>query len=319
MSDLEHKIITIYGGTGFLGRYVVRELAKTGALIRVVSRSPLKGKELKTFGYVGQIALEKGSILDRESVDSTVENSNIVINMVGILHEGGRQRFSNVHAQGAERIAQSAQKAGVERLIQTSALGVEQASRSKYARSKLSGDKAVAAAFPASTIIRPSVVFGPEDDFINRFASIAALSPIMPLIGGGHTRFQPVYAGDVAKAIRATLEMPKTKGKTYELGGPYQYSFKEILEYIMKETGHHRPFLALPFGIASLMSLFVEWLPFPPLTRDQVQLLKYDNVVSDDSLGFKELGLQSRGMEVICPSYLYRYRRGGQFNHETAA
>lgn len=316
---MQDNIITIFGGTGFVGRYVVRELAKTGALIRVVSRAPQRGKELKTFGYVGQITLEKGSVLDRDSVARALENANIAINLVGILYERGHQRFSSVQAQGAERVAQAAKEARVERLVHMSALGVDKAGQSKYARSKLNGEKAVLAAFPDATVLRPGIIFGPEDDFFNRFASMAALLPVMPLIGGGRSRFQPIYAGDIALAVRAALGNPKTRGKTYELGGPSVYEFQQLLSYIMEETGHRRPFLPIPYSLASLIAAVAEWLPGrPPLTLDQVTLLKYDNVVSDDVLTLKDLGITPRSVEMICPGYLYRHRKGGKF-HTPAA
>jgi len=314
---MENNIITVFGGTGFIGRYVVRELAKTGALIRVVSRSPRNGAELKTFGYVGQITLEKGNILSRDAIDRNLQGTDMVVNLVGILHEGGKQRFSRVHSQGAERIAQAAQDAGVKRLVQISALGIEKAKSSKYARTKLTGEKAVNSAFPGATILRPSIVFGPEDDFFNRFATIASMAPVMPLIGGGKTRFQPIYAGDVAQAICAALKDKRTEGQTYQLGGPKVYRFKELLQYIMEETGHHRPFLSIPFGVAKLMGFFMEWLPTPPLTRDQVTLLQTDNIVADDAQTLSDLGVTPRAVEMICPEYLYRFRRGGKFSRQT--
>jgi NADH dehydrogenase len=317
--DVAEARVTVFGGTGFLGRYVVRELARRGALIRVISRDPQAALELKTFGYVGQITLEYGSLLREDDVQRAVANSDAVVNLVGILYERGRQRFASVQAQGAERIAKAAAQAGVKRLVHISALGVDRVPSSKYARTKLAGERAVQAAFPAATILRPSVVFGAEDQFFNRFASLATISPFMPLIGGGKTRFQPVYAGDVAQAVVASLCCTRAPGRVYELGGPTVQSFHEILTWIMNETGHRRPFLSLPFAVAGLVGAFAEWLPVPPLTRDQVRLLKADNVVSAPEDTLQALGVEPRCYSLIMPEFLHRYRKGGHYTRFRAA
>ncbi len=311
--SLEDSVITIFGGTGFIGRYVVRELAKTGALIRVVSRDPQGALYLRTYGYVGQIVLERGSFQEKDTVKRYLEDTDIAINLVGILFESGSQRFARIHAQGAEFLAKSAAELGVSQLIHMSALGVDKSTRSKYARTKLAGERAVLAAFPTATILRPSIVFGPEDDFFNRFASMAQLSPFMPLIGGGHTKFQPVYVADIARAIRTVLEQRTGQGTAYELGGPQQYSFRELLTYIMEQTRHKKPFMPIPFGLASIMGKMSEILPTPPLTYDQVQLLKQDNIVSPDATTFEALGITPTAVEVVVPDYLIRYREGGRF------
>lgn len=315
---LRDKLITIFGGTGFIGRYLVRELAKTGAMIRVVSRDPQRGLFLKTSGYVGQVVLERGSLNEPNSLKAMLEGTDVVINLIGILFEHGSQRFANVHARGAERLAKAAAEAGVERLLHMSALGVDKAGRSKYARTKHAGEQAVLAAFPNATLFRPSVVFGPEDDFINRFASMASAAPVIPIVGG-KTRFQPVYVVDVAQAMVNALLTEQSKGVTYELGGPHIYRLADIIRYIMKETGHERPLISLPTLMASVIGTAAEILPNPPLTSDQVKLLQYDNVISSDVPGFEELGIKPTALEVVAPDYLVRYRRGGQFaRHSTS-
>lgn len=307
----EQKIITIVGGTGFLGRYVVWQLAKAGYTMRVISRNPDAALPLKTAGAVGQIVLMSGNLAEPESFIGKLENSYAVINLVGILFESGGQKFTKLHAQGAEALAQMAYQAGAERFIHVSALGVDKASGSNYARSKALGEKAVLAAFPDATILRPSIIFGPEDNFFNQFATMASLFPALPLIGGGNTRFQPVYAGDVAKAIAACLTRPEVKGQTYELGGPYIYSFRQILEFILHTIGKDRTLMPIPSSIATVMGGVGELLPRPPLTRDQVRLLQYDNVVSDNANRFADLGITPTAVESIVPEYLARFRKNG--------
>jgi len=304
---MEQQIITIVGGSGFLGRYVVRLLARAGYTVRVIARNPNAASALKTAGDVGQIVLVSGNLAKPESLKGKFEDSYAIINLVGILYEGGSQRFSKIHAQSAEKLAQMAKEAGVKRFIHVSALGVDKAAGSQYARTKMLGETAILAAFPAATILRPSVMFGPEDNFFNQFAAMASISPVLPLIGGGHTRFQPVYVGDVAQAIEACLAHEATQGKTFELGGPQTYSFREILQYINKQLRVDRCLLSLPFAAASLMGTLGELLPRPPLTRDQVKLLKTDNVVSVDSLGFAQLGIEPQNIDAIVPTYLARY------------
>lgn len=306
---MEQKIVTIIGGTGFVGRYVVRSLAKAGYRLRVIARNPDGALHLKTAGTVGQIVLMSGNLSRSESLAGKLDQSYAVVNLVGILFERGRQNFTHLHAQGAERLAQMAKSAGVSRFVHLSALGVDKAIGSQYARSKMLGEKAVAAAFPEATILRPSVIFGAEDNFFNQFAAMASLSPALPLIGGGRTRFQPAYVGDVAAAAEACLTRDDVLGKTYELGGPTVYSFREILEYILRATGHRRALMPLPFGLASLMGAVAELLPRPPLTRDQVKLLKYDNVVSPGAKTFADLGISPLSVDMVVPEYLARFNR----------
>lgn len=306
---MEQQIVTILGGTGFLGRYVVRRLARAGYRLRVISRKPEMGAELNTSGHVGQIALIAGNINDPASYASALDGSYAVINLVGILFESGKQDFTSIHSLGAEKLAIAAKAAKVKRFIQVSALGVEDAFNSAYARSKLLGERAVLSAFPEATIFRPSVMFGAEDNFFNQFARMAGISPALPLIGGGNTLFQPVYADDVAHAIEACLSKPETQGQIYELGGPHIYSFRQILEYIMQLTGKNRILIPLPFGLASLIGRVAEFCPRPPLTRDQVKLLKYDNTVNPTAKSFAHLGITPTSVEMIVPEYLAIFRK----------
>lgn len=304
----QDRIITVIGGTGFLGRYVVRELARAGYRIRVIARRPNAAAHLKTIGEVGQVALISGNIADPETLLGKISGSYAVINLAGILFESGKQQFSRVHAQGSEALAKMAKAVGVERFIQVSALGVDKAA-GHYAHSKIIGEKAVLAAFPEATILRPSVMFGPEDNFFNQFAAM----PVFPLIGGGRTKFQPVYVGDVARATATCLTRDDVKGKTYELGGSRIYSFREILETIVAVTGKPRPFMPMPFGVATAVGAAGEMVGKiwrrPPLTRDQVTLLKSDNVVSPGALTFAHLNIHPTAVDVVVPEYLARFGR----------
>jgi NADH dehydrogenase len=317
--DLREARVTVFGGTGFIGRYVVRELAKAGALVHVICRDPQGALAIKTAGYVGQITLDHGNLQNEASVIRGIEHADAVINLVGILYERGSQRFAGIQAQGAERVAKAAAKIGVKRLVHMSALGVDNAPASAYARSKLSGERAVLAAFPKATILRPGVVFGPEDQFFNRFARLASLLPLMPLVGGGKSLLQPVYVNDVASAAVAALTRLDTDGKVYELGGPTMHSLKDILAWIMDNTGYVRPFMPLPFPVATLVGALAELLPSPVLTRDQVKLLKLNNVVTGRHPGLAELEIAPRGFESIVPEYLERYRKGGYYSRFKAA
>ncbi|MDE3060345.1 MAG: complex I NDUFA9 subunit family protein [Pseudomonadota bacterium] len=306
---MAQQIVTVVGGTGFVGRYVVKLLAAAGYTVRVISRHPDAALHLKTSGHAGPIVLMGGDLARPDSLEGKLDQSWAVINLVGVLFEAGRQSFSRVHAHGAERLAQLARTAGAERFVHVSALGVSKASGSAYARSKLLGEKAVLAAFPEASILRPGVIFGAEDHFFNRFAAMASVSPILPLIGGGKTRFQPVYAGDVAHAVMACLTRHGTAGNTYELGGPRIYTFREILEYILRLTGKRRMLIPIPFGLASLMGACAGLLPNPPLTRDQVKLLRQDNVVGENALTLAHLGLNATAAEIVVPEYLSLFRR----------
>jgi NADH dehydrogenase len=252
-------------------------------------------------------------VQDSEAVAAALSSADAAINLVGILFEGGRQRFEAVHAEGAKTIATAAAEAGVTSLVQVSSIGAGAEAAASYARTKGEGEAAVRAAFPEAVILRPSILFGPEDDFFNRFAEMARFSPALPLIGGGRTRFQPVYVGDVAQAVVQVLTDPACRGKLYELGGPRIYSFRELMELLLKVIGRKRALVALPFGLARLQARLLELLPKPPLTRDQVTQLRHDNVVSPGALTLKDLGIEATALEAVIPSYLERYRAGGRF------
>ncbi len=301
---MEQRIVTIFGGTGFLGRYIVGRLARAGFRLRIISRNPSNASELITAGHVGQIALIAGDITKPESYIASLKGSYAVINLVGILFESDKQNFTAIHSLGAEKLAIAAKAAGVKRFIQISALGVEHEFGSSYARSKFLGEQAVISAFPKATILRPSIMFGAEDNFFNKFAKMASISPALPLIGGGKTKFQPVYVDDVARAIEVCLEKDETKGQIYELGGSQIYNFKQILEYILLLTGKTRYLVSIPFGLASFIGKMGEYCPKPPLTRDQVKLLKYNNIINPTIKSFNHLGITPTAVEIIVPEYL---------------
>ena len=307
-------LITVFGGAGFIGRHLIRRLAKQGWIIRVATRQPSAATFLKPLGDVGQITPIRVPLDDPAALQAALGGARAVVNLVGILYEKGDRNFDAVHVRGAQAVAAAAAQAGAERLIHISAIGADPRSESDYARSKGAGEAAVKAAFAKATILRPSVVFGPEDDFFNRFAAMACLSPVLPLIGGGATKFQPVYVGDVAEAIVACLGKPASGGKTYELGGPQSYSFKDLMEIVMAQIGRRRLLVPLPFALADIQAAFLEKLPVPPLTRDQVRMLRRDNVVAKGALGLADLGIVPAAVESVLPTYMDRYRKGGRFN-----
>ena len=307
------RVVTVFGGSGFIGRYVVKRLAQQGWFVRVAVRRPSRAAFLQPLGDVGQITPLRAPLQDEGAVRDVLEGAEAAINLVGVLFERGKQSFKAVHLDGARRVAEAAAAAGVRHLVQVSAIGAEAAGEAKYARTKGAAEQAVLQAFPTAVVMRPSIVFGPEDEFFNLFASLAQLSPVLPLIGGGRTRFQPVYVGDVADAVVKALTDPACAGKTYELGGPRIYSFKELLELMLSEIGRRRLLLPLPFWAATLEATVLERLPAPLLTRDQVKLLRRDNVVGADALTLADLGIEPTAAEVILPTYLDRYCRGGRF------
>lgn len=319
------KLAVVFGGSGFVGRNVVRELAKRGWRVRVAVRRPHLAQFLRPMGAVGQVQLAQANIRYPASVAAALQGADAVVNCVGILFQSGRQNFDAVQAGGSATIAKLAADAGIKHFVQMSAIGADSLSRSFYARSKGEGEEAVRAAISTATILRPSIVFGQEDAFFNKFAAMANFSPALPLIGGGKTKFQPVYVDDVADAICEALVRRDAMGRIYELGGPRVYSFKELLQLMLEETGRKRILAPLPFELASLIGLFGEmaaWAPFvsPPLTRDQVKLLQRDNVVSDDSsIGtLADLHISPQTVESILPSYMVRYRKYGQFAERIA-
>jgi NADH dehydrogenase len=303
------RLVTIFGGSGFLGRHTVRALAKEGWRIRVAVRHPNQAFFLKPAGAVGQIAAVKCDITDPDQVAAALTGADAAINLVGILHGN----FEEAHVIGAENVAKAAAAAGVASLVHVSAIGADSESHSHYAQTKWEGEERLRAAFPAATILRPSIVFGPEDDFFNRFAGLARMSPVLPLIGGGKTRFQPVYVGDVAAAISTAVTRQSARGKTYELGGPMIYSFRELMEIVCREIGRKRLLLPLPFGIAMFKAFFLQLMPRPLLTPDQVRLLRHDNVVSKTTLTLADLGITPNSVEAEVPSYLWRFRAKGEY------
>ena len=305
---MRNEVVTIFGGTGFIGRHLVRRVAQTGATIRVVTRDPDRAGFLRPMGAVGQIALLPYAA-DEAGVKRLVDGSTGVVNLLGILFERRSGDFMAVHRDVPERIAQAAAATGVRRLVQMSAIGADAASQANYARTKAEGEAAVRAAFPEATILRPSVVFGAEDDFFNRFGKMAQFSPFLPLIDGGQTRFQPVYVDDVAQAVVTVLTTPGHAGQTYELGGPDVYTFRELLAYLLKVLNRKRMLLSLPSSVARIQARFLEWLPSPPLTRDQIELLKHDNVVAPGALTLADLGIKPTPLEVVVPDYVERYAR----------
>jgi uncharacterized protein YbjT (DUF2867 family) len=315
-------LVTIFGGSGFLGRNVVRELCKRDYRIRVAVRRPELVGHLQPGGKVGQVHAVQANVRYPASVEAAMRDSHVAINLVGILAEGGAQTFDAVQAKGAETIAKAASAIGA-RMVHVSAIGADENSPSHYARAKAAGEKAVLAAAPSATILRPSLMFGPEDQFTNRFASLARISPFLPLVGGGVTRLQPAYVGDVATAIADAVDGKTKPGATYELGGPEVLTMREIMEIILRITERRRMLISLPFGLARFQALFLQFAPGAlKLTPDQVALLQADNVVSDAAkaagLTLEGLGITPGSMEAIAPQYLWRFRAAGQFQRKSA-
>jgi len=310
---VKHHVVTVFGGTGFLGRYIVRSLAQEGLQIRVVCRRPEEALRCKPMGDVGQVVPVAANIRNKLSIAAAIEGSDVVINLVGVLFKRGVQNFHSIHVDGARFLAQEAHDAGVKRFIHFSAIGADNNSKSEYARSKKNGEDAVSEIFQEATILRPSLVFGSEDDFFNRFGSMARLLPILPLVGA-QTKFQPVYVGDIAKAVVACLHDKMTVSSCYEIGGPAVHSFQELMEMMLIETKRRCLLMPVPFWAASLKAFFLEYLripfflPNPLLTRDQVQLLKIDNIVGTSSLKLEDLGIVPTPLQSVLPSYLARYR-----------
>lgn len=316
-------VVTVFGGAGFLGRYVVRELTRKGAQVRVVCRRPDEALRCKPMGDVGQVVPIAANIRDDASVAAAIAGSDAVVNLVGILYERGRQTFDAVHTDGATRIARIAASESVGRLVHVSAIGADPQAEAEYARSKGLGEQGVRNVYKNAAIVRPSVLFGQEDNFFNFFAGIARIVPALPLIGGGHTRFQPVYVCDAAAAIVGALESTDAVGKTYEIGGPGIYSFRKLMEIMLTVIERRRLLLPMPFWAAAAEGAVIEmslnlvakiagsFVPAPPITRDQVRLLRKDNVASVDLPGLTALGVAPTALEVVLPTYLARYRRGG--------
>jgi NADH dehydrogenase len=311
-------LVTVFGGSGFIGKQVVRALAKRGLRVRVAVRRPNVAYEMPLMGDVGQIELVQANLRNGASVSRALEGASACVNLVGVLFEGGTQTFDALHAEGAETVAKACAEQGVGRLVQMSALGADASSASKYARTKAEGEATARRHLPSAVIVRPSIVFGQEDNFFNRFAAMATMSPVMPLPGGGRTLYQPVYVADVGAAIADCIIDPASAGRTYELGGPEVMSFRSMMELMLRVIQRKRYLAPLPFPIAKaigfLGDLQARLLPIaPPLTRDQVELLRSDNVCSGDHPGLGDLGIEPAAVEAIIPTYLFRYRPGGQF------
>jgi len=312
-------LVTVFGGSGFIGSQVVRALAKRGYRVRIAVRRPNVSYRMRVLGEVGQIELVQANLKNAASIGRALDGAEACVNLVGVLYEQGRQRFQTLHAKGAEDVAAAAKARGISRFVQISALGADPDSTSKYARTKGLGEAAVRKLIPTATIIRPSVVFGPDDSLFNRFASLASLLPVIPLPGGGETKFAPVYVADLANAIANAVADPATAGKTYEIGGPKTYSYRQLMELTLAEIQKRRALMPLPWNVASLIGALAEIpgkiVPIAPvLTADQVTLLKSDSVPSPGAPGLKALGVASpTAVEGILPTYLYRYRKGGQF------
>lgn len=311
-------LVTVFGGTGFVGRQVVRSLAKQGWRVRVAARNVGRGYRLRMLGDVGQIEVVQANIRNAASVARALDGAEACVNLVGVLWETGRQGFQTIHFMGAKTVAEAAAAAGITRFVQMSAIGADLDAPAKYLRTKAMGEDAVRAAIPTATVLRPSIVFGQEDGFFNRFAQLSTFLPALPLVGGGHTRFQPVFVGDLAAAVAAVLADPAAAGRTYEIGGPATYTFKELLEFMLRETGRNRILVPLPWfaaqglGMVGDLQAAVPIIP-PQLTTDQVEALRVDSVVSAGAPGLADLGVSPKTVESIAPSYLYRYRKGGQY------
>ena len=327
---MHRDVVTVFGGAGFLGRHVVRRLCQEGAVVRVAGRDPERAMFLKPLGDVGQVVPWAADVADRATVERALAGAGAAVNLVGILFERGRRTFTRIHAEGAGNVARAAAAAGVKRLVHVSALGADANSESAYARSKAEGESQVRAAFPQAAILRPSVVFGPEDDFFNRFAALARFSPVFPVIGAptfpafrrvqgalpfaidffgaGGPKLQPVYVGDVADAVRACLKRPDARGRTFELAGPRVYSFKELMALTLKASGRRRLLVPLPYWVAELEAMILQLLPKPLLTPDQVRLLQTDNVASGALPGLAVLGIAPTPAEAVVPGYLARFR-----------
>ncbi|KQY79314.1 MULTISPECIES: complex I NDUFA9 subunit family protein [unclassified Brevundimonas] len=322
MSEVAPGLVTVFGGSGFVGSQLVRAFARRGWRVRVACRRPDRAWKLQTSGSVGQIQAVRCDANNTDDVASALHGADAAVNLIGILYESGRRSFHALHVEASRNIAEAVAAANINRLVQISAIGADPESESDYALSKAAAEMAVREVKPDAVVIRPSIIFGAGDDFLNRFAQMAQVSPFLPLIGGGKTRFQPVYVADVAEAIARATVLPEAAGRTFELGGPAVMTFEEVLKLILRETYRSNGLIPLPFFAARAigsMAQLTAMVGIPPvLTRDQVVLLEKDNVVADGAEGLAELGVQPTGIEAIAPSYLWRYRRGGQFAEATA-
>jgi len=306
------KIIAIFGGGGFIGKHLMRQLTKMDYRVKVATRNPYLKGYLKPLGNPGQIELFKTNIFDTKDVEKVLRNCDFAINLVGILYENRKQKFDEIHSKFPLLLGNLCNEFKIKKLVHVSALGVKEKHTSKYIQSKLNGEKNIQEKFKSSVILRPSVIFGPEDKFFNTFASLAQFSPALPLIGG-KTKFAPIYVGDVAAAIVKVLTLNNFEPKIYELGGPENYSFKQLMEILLEEIKKKRFLISIPFGMAKFQSYFLQMMPNPLLTPDQVEMLKYNNVVSGEYPTLKDLGIKGKTIRSILSKYIYRFRTGGQF------
>ena len=307
------KIIGIFGAGGFLGKHLMRQLTKLDYRVKVATRNPYLKGYLKPLGNPGQIELFKTNIFNPEDVKQVLKNCDLAINLVGILYETRKQKFNQIHAQFPNLLSELCNELGVKKLVHVSALGVKEGHPSQYMQSKLQGEKNIQDTFKQSVILRPGIMFGPEDKFFNTFATLAQFSPVLPLIGGGKTVFEPIYVGDVAQSIVKSLELNNLKPSIYELGGA-NYSFKELMQILLSEINKKRFLIPIPWGMAKFQSYFLQMLPTPLLTPDQVTMLRYDNVVSGEYKTLKNLKIKPTTIQSILPKYIYRFRSGGQFS-----
>jgi len=314
------KQVTVFGGSGFVGRAIVRALAQEGYQVRVACRRIELAERIKTAGDVGQITILRTNLRIPASVAAAVSGSQAVINASGIAFQRGRQRYETVHVEGARAIAEAAKAAGVQRLVHISGIGADQRnSTNRFIRSKVDAEDAIVSGFANATMLRPSVVFGPEDAMFNRMAQIARQAPFLPVVGDGSARVQPVYVGDVGAAVVAVLERPDTAKSVFELGGPHVYTYREIGKLVLREIDRHKRIIGIPAGLMKIAGFFAEFLPVPPLTHDQVDLLVTDNVTRPGAPGLAELGITPTAAEAILPMYLDRYRIGGRYNQHAPA
>ena len=310
---MKQKIATIFGASGFIGRHLIRRLTKKDFRIIAVTRSPYLHGYLKPLGNPGQIDLEKVNLFDEERLRTLIKSSDVVINLVGILYETKKQKFEDIHAKFPDLLSKLCSELNIKKLVHISALGINETVSSQYMQSKLKGEKNIINNFDRSVILRPSVIFGPEDRFFNQFASLAEFFPVLPLIGGGLTYFQPIYVGDIAKSIVAVLEKEEINNSIYELGGPQTFTFKELMKILLKQIKKKRFLVPIPYSFAKFQAKILQLLPKPLLTTDQVEMLKYDNIVTNNYPTIKDLKINPKTIESVLPNYIWRFRRGGQF------
>lgn len=317
---MHNGLVTVFGGSGFLGRSVVRALTADGWRVRVAMRRPHLGHELRVMGDVGQVHLMQANLRYPSSVEAALDGADACVNLVALLFERGAQTFEALHVEGAETIARACAARNIKTMAHVSAIGADIEAKSNYSRTKAKGEERIRVHVPSADILRPSIIFGEGDGFFTRFASMASLAPALPLIGGGETRFQPVFVGDVAKAIAGVIRQG-TSGETYELGGPQTYTFRQLMDFTLGAINKRRFLLPIPWAVAAPMGWIGEVSGITPLfdpflTRDQVEDLKTDNIVTDGAKGFAELGIRPDTIEAIVPAYLERFRKYGQFHED---